>query len=51
VAYIREELERRARSDASVQQTIDRALTADSKAIAELDLPASRPWPATPTAR
>jgi hypothetical protein len=38
VSYIKAELERRTRSDPSVQQAVDRALTADSKAIAELDL-------------
>jgi len=36
VAYIREELERRAKSDAAIHQTIDRALGADAKAVAEL---------------
>jgi hypothetical protein len=36
VAYIGEELTRRVRSDASIQQTIDRALEADAKAISEL---------------
>jgi hypothetical protein len=36
VAYIGEELTRRVRSDASIQQTIDRALEADTKAISEL---------------
>jgi hypothetical protein len=36
VAYIGEELTRRVRSDASIQQTIDRALEADVKAISEL---------------
>ena len=38
VSYIREELERRVRSDSSIQQTIDRALEADAKAVAELGL-------------
>ena len=38
VSYIREELERRVRSDATIQQTIDRALEADAKAVAELGL-------------
>ena len=36
VAYIGEELTRRARSDAAIQQTIDRALEADAKAVSEL---------------
>jgi hypothetical protein len=50
VAYIGEELTRRVRSDASIQQTIDRALEADAKAISELKMavaplsgPRSRP--------
>jgi hypothetical protein len=50
VAYIGEELTRRARSDASIQPTIDRALEADAKAIIDLGLdlvplsgPSSRP--------
>lgn len=38
VAYIRAELERRAQSGATIQQTIDRALAADAKAVAELGL-------------
>jgi hypothetical protein len=36
VSYIGEELTRRVRSDASIQQTIDRALEADATAISEL---------------
>jgi tRNA isopentenyl-2-thiomethyl-A-37 hydroxylase MiaE len=41
VSYIREELERRALKDSGIQQTIDRALEADAKAVAELGLGAS----------
>lgn len=36
VAYIGEELTRRARSDAAIQQIIDRALAADAMAVREL---------------
>ena len=48
VAYIGEELTRRARSDAAIQQTIDRALEADAKAVSELGAgiaPLSNPRP------
>jgi hypothetical protein len=51
VAYIQEEIERRARGDAAVQQTIDRALAADEKAVAELNLPAGGLRPAAGPAR
>jgi hypothetical protein len=52
VAYIGEELTRRVRSDASIQQTIDRALEADTKAISELGAaaaPLSGPRPRAST--
>ena len=37
VAYIREELDRRVRANGSIQQTIDRAQAADTKAVADLE--------------
>jgi hypothetical protein len=36
VSYVKDELERRARTDRSIQLTIDRALEADAKATADL---------------
>jgi len=48
VSYIHEELVRRAKRDSAVQSTIDRALEADAKAIAELSVGASPLLPSAP---
>jgi hypothetical protein len=50
VAYIRTELEQRIRQDASIQATVDRALEADAKAVAELQVDGVSLSAARPTA-
>jgi hypothetical protein len=40
VSYIREELDRRGRLDGSIERTVDRALEADAKAVADLGIAA-----------
>jgi hypothetical protein len=39
VSYIRQELERRMRTDNALRQTLDRALAADAKAVADIGFP------------